>query len=74
MVELKNKLEHFLPHTPHEFTVKTPLLSPHWNDALKALITLGYNPPTAQKALKKTLESDKELDLSRLIAMALKHV
>jgi Holliday junction DNA helicase RuvA len=75
MVELRNKLEHFTLHAPQDYAVKTAVpLHPHWNDALKALMTLGYNSPTAHKALKKTLEADKNLDLSRLIAAALKHV
>lgn len=45
------------------------------NDAMSALINLGYNQSTAQKALKKTLKDAPEgADLGLLISIALKHV
>jgi len=45
------------------------------NDAMSALINLGYNQMTAQKALKKTLKDIPEaIDLSSMISTALKHV
>jgi holliday junction DNA helicase RuvA len=45
------------------------------NDAMSALINLGYNQQTAQKALKKSLkDAPEEIDLASLIATALKHV
>lgn len=44
-------------------------------DAMSALINLGYNQATAQKALKKTLQSIPEpIDLTELITVSLKHV
>jgi len=45
------------------------------NDAMNALINLGYNQNTAQKALKRTLKDLPEsIDLAALISTALKHV
>jgi Holliday junction DNA helicase RuvA len=45
------------------------------NDAMSALINLGYNQGTAQKAIKKTLKDLPEgIDISTLIAHALKNV
>lgn len=45
------------------------------NDAMSALINLGYNHSTAQKAMKKTLqEAPENSELATLISTALKHV
>ncbi len=45
------------------------------NDAMSALINLGYNQMTAQKAIKKTLKDIPEgIDVAELISYALKHV
>jgi len=45
------------------------------NDAMSALINLGYNQATAQKAIKKSIKDLPEsIDLSALIANALKNV
>lgn len=45
------------------------------NDAMNALINLGYNQSTAQKALKKTIKENPETkDAGLLISIALKHV
>lgn len=45
------------------------------NDAMSALINLGYNQNIAQKAIKKSLKDIPEaIDLATLIASALKHV
>jgi len=51
---------------------KTPLS----HDAVSALMNLGYNNATAQKAVKKVLEthSDATADLSTLITLSLKHI
>lgn len=69
LVELKNKLEPL-------FKQSSPKASPNliYQDALKALVHLGYKHAAAQKALKKTLEDSKDLGLSELISSALKHV
>lgn len=45
------------------------------NDAMSALINLGYNHNIAQKAIKKSLKDIPEaIDLATLISSALKHV
>ncbi|MGL4540599.1 MAG: Holliday junction branch migration protein RuvA [Candidatus Rhabdochlamydia sp.] len=45
------------------------------NDALSALIHLGYPSNQAQKAIKTVLDQlEKELDLGQLITSALKHI
>lgn len=70
LIELRNKLEKFfinIPVTPVESTQKT------FQDALKALINLGYNRNAAQKALKKSLQGQEEMELGALISASLKH-
>lgn len=45
------------------------------NDAMSALINLGYTNSTAQTAIKKSLKSLPEsIDVASLISLALKHV
>lgn len=45
------------------------------NDAVSALINLGYNQSVAQKAIKKSLKDIPEaIDLGALISAALKHI
>jgi len=45
------------------------------NDAMSALINLGYNQSVAQKAIKKSLKDIPEgIDLGALISLALKNV
>lgn len=45
------------------------------NDAMSALINLGYNQNIAQKAIKKSLKDIPDaIDLAALISSALKHV
>ena len=65
LVELKNKLD-----------IKEPASKDNhvYQDALKALVHLGYKHAAAQKALKKSLQEGEELGLSALISSALKHV
>lgn len=76
LVELRNKLDAFFTKSPLDHAIRTPLdpKNQKLQDALKALINLGYNHATAQKALKKSLEFSETSDLSGLIAIALKHV
>lgn len=71
LVELKNKLEIFFKNAP---VPKEPK-NQKFQDALKALVHLGYKHASAHKALKKTLEVEngEELGLSELISGALKH-
>lgn len=72
LVELRNKLEHFFTH-PCNSLHTTPAEQKH-QDALKALLHLGYKHTAAKKALAKSLESNADIELSALIASALRHV
>lgn len=46
-----------------------------WNEALLALVSLGYNQATAQKALKKTAEKHQETQtLEELVRKSLNYV
>jgi holliday junction DNA helicase RuvA len=70
LVELRNKLETLFKNAPKKTEGKNHV----YQDALKALVHLGYKHAAAQKALKKTLEDQEDLSLSDLISSALKHV
>lgn len=76
IIEMRDKVSiHTL--TPDDFAVHSHFDSRAQtvNDAMSALINLGYNQVTAQKAIKKTLKDIPEgIDVSALIASALKHV
>lgn len=78
LVELRNKLGTFFSKTMQGLSSGVSLkMDPHHQraqDAIKALLNLGYSQATAQKAIKKSLEGAAESDLSSLIATALKHV
>ena len=74
IVELKDKIRHLKPLL-EEGSCKDSFSDPHIQDALSALIHLGYNEALAQKAIKKVLkESNKTLTLSELITYSLKAV
>lgn len=70
LVELKNKLEDFFKQGDH--LSSGPKENPVYQDALKALVHLGYKHAAAQKALKRTLDQEKNLSLSELISSALR--
>lgn len=77
IIELRDKLKTLVPLDPSDFAIpqnfdpQTLII----NDAMSALINLGYNQSTAQKAIKKTLkDSTEEIDLALLITGALKNV
>ena len=75
IVELKDKLPQLAPlHA--SLALSIPNSKPqHVQDAMLALINLGYNQSTAQKALKECLKDLPETaDLSLLITTALKHI
>lgn len=77
IIEMRDKLSSLLPPSPSDFSVHTHAdpRSQTINDAMGALINLGYNQITAQKAIKKTLkDTSEEIDLASLITTALKHV
>lgn len=76
IVELKDKLPTLLPLDAAHLTIpvndrKTQQIQ----DAILALINLGYNQNTAQKAIKQSLKDlPEESDLATLITSALKNV
>lgn len=77
VIEIKDKLSNLFStsFTSHVITVESDTLSLKIRDAMGALINLGYNQHTAQKAIKKTLETiSEDVDLSILITSALKNV
>ncbi|MEC7838942.1 MAG: Holliday junction branch migration protein RuvA [Chlamydiota bacterium] len=77
MIEVKDKLAAMAPDSPSRFAVDlnggkhADLVQ----DAMSALINLGYNQAVAKKAIKKTLESVSDAtDLAQLIMLSLKNV
>ena len=77
VVELKDKLPHLMPL--HLETLAIPVMANAFSssvqDAMLALINLGYNQSTAQKAIRKSLdELPEKTDLALLITTALKNV
>ena len=74
LIELRNRLEKFFLNVPLEKTApQTNIKQQTFQDALKALINLGYNRQAAQNALKKSLQQEDELGLGELISASLKH-
>ena len=78
IIEVKDKLHHFIPAHMADAAVPMPKdpQAQMINDAMNALINLGYYQVTAQKAIKKSMK-DSDLgkeDLGALITLALKHV
>jgi Holliday junction DNA helicase RuvA len=75
-LELRDKVTHIFATDPSTFAISLPI-DPHMqkiNDAMSALIHLGYHQNVAQKAIKKALnESSEEVELARLITDALKY-
>lgn len=78
IIEMRDKLPGLFPHSGDESQTFIPgdPKSQKIHDAMKALINLGYNQATAQKAIKKTLKDDDsdEIDLAVLISTTLKNM
>lgn len=76
VIELRDKFTHLLPLDLASLVVDMPdLKNQKIQDAMSALINLGYNQSTAQNALKKTLkESSEELDIGLLITRSLQNL
>jgi holliday junction DNA helicase RuvA len=76
IVELKDKLPTLLPLNPANLAIfLSDEKTQHVQDAILALINLGYNQNTAQKAIKQSLKDLPEtVDLALLITTSLKHV
>jgi Holliday junction DNA helicase RuvA len=76
IIELRDKLAHLVPDS-YGISLAGPTdpLSQKINDAMSALINLGYNQLTAQKAIKKSMKDLPEgIHLAELITHALKNV
>lgn len=74
LIELRDKLSLIDPMDSSNLQFKTAhtILTQQVNDAMLALINLGYNQHTAQKAIKDSLkELDEPHDLAVLITVAL---
>ena len=70
VIELKDTLSQFVTNV-------TPMSAPRAHlshDALRALMNLGYSQATAQKAIQKALEQEKEGSLAKVITTALSYL
>lgn len=77
ILEMRGKLDSLFPQDVHELATSLSLdpKAQCIHDAMGALINLGYNQNSAQKAIKKTLsELPESTDLGTLITMALKNI
>lgn len=77
IIELRDKLTAILPPDPseHALHLSNDPKAQTLRDAMSALINLGYNQITAQKALKKSLnDMPDDIDLAKLITHSLKHM
>ena len=76
VVELKDKLPTLLPLQISNLAIPvSDSISQHVQDAILALINLGYHQNTAQKAIKQSLKELPEMvDLPLLITTALKNI
>ncbi len=77
IVELKDKLAHLLHFEMADYAVATKIdpKNQNFQDAILALINLGYTQSAAQKAVKQSLQEwDEEADLAGLITLALKYI
>lgn len=77
VVELKDKLSHLLQFEMSDYTA-APLTDPKnraLQDAILALINLGYTQSTAHKAVKQSQkELPEDADAANLITLALKYI
>lgn len=74
IIELRDKLKDLVPSIQDAACLKD-VHSEKLQDAISALIHLGYNQNVAQKALKKTLQNCPDhIDLPTLITLSLKNV
>lgn len=76
IVELKDKLKEFFPQSPSDLSISLPhSFAGIAQDAVMALINLGYTQNMAQKAVKHTLSQvDEKPDLAQLITSSLKNI
>jgi Holliday junction DNA helicase RuvA len=77
LLEVRDKLPALVVQNPSRFAVKTPTdpRSQVINDAMNALVHLGYSQNIAEKAIKRSLEGLPEtVELAQLITTSLKNV
>jgi Holliday junction DNA helicase RuvA len=79
IIEMRDKLNALFPNQEFaDYATQLPADAQTLkiNDAMSALISLGYNQGMAQKAIKKTLKDmdEERLDLSTLITAALQNI
>jgi Holliday junction DNA helicase RuvA len=75
VLELKDKTLDLADSSINAFAIHSDSQARHVQDAMMAMINLGYNQSTAQKAVKLSLqELPEETDLAALITVALKKV
>lgn len=75
IVEMRDKLAHFLPSDFSEYAVVLDTPAQNVKDAMQALINLGYHQQKAQSALKKTLKAvPEDSDVGTLITEALRNL
>ncbi len=75
IIEMRDKISTLVTVDPTDAYAHSDPKSQKISDAMSALIHLGYNQITAQKAIKKTLENVPEsIDLSELITSTLKNL
>ena len=67
IVDLRDKIK----TDTSALSIQTPALSAVFDEALAALVMLGYKKPEAQKALKKLLDSEPSLRVEAAIKKAL---
>ena len=76
VMEMKDKVFDLAPEISHAtLTLQSDSDAQKVQDAMMAMVNLGYTQGTAQKAIKLSLqELPKEIDLGELITLALKKV
>lgn len=77
IIEMRDKISAIVSIDPSELAVhnQSDPRAQKISDAMSALINLGYNQITAQKAIKKTMKDIPEsINLSELITAALKNL
>jgi Holliday junction DNA helicase RuvA len=73
VIEMRDKLKSLSKKGPAQSTT-IPGIDSMVADAISALLNLGYNPATAQKAVQSAKAEREDVDLSSLIGLALKKI
>ena len=72
ILDLAEKMDDLLPVVSSQSSVLG--VKPTGNDAIRALVSLGYSPPDAEKAVRAALDGGAELTAPELIRVALTKV